>query len=620
MKRLTIKNRAHEASLFKRRLWVIVLIMLFLIFAIIVRLIYLQIGKHQYYTTLSRKNEIALKPIPPRRGLIFSRNGVLLAQNQAVFSLMVTPSKVDNLSQELTAIQKILKISPQNLVDFYKEKGQKRRFDAVTLKEDLSETDVAIFAVNRYQFPGFSVQARLMRYYPLNQMTVDTVGYVGRINSREQAAIDNSNYAATSYIGKRGIEKYFESQLHGNVGYKEIEADSGGATVRTLGQVPAKAGVNLYLTIDTPLQATANAALKGLRGAVVAIQPATGQILALASEPNYQPNLFVTGISSKIYNGLQSNPDHPLYNRTVSGLYAMGSTIKPFIALEGLNSGTITADSKIFDPGWFRLPKTKHIYHNWNRGGFGWVNLHRAIVLSDDTYFYHLATLLGINRIDSILHQFGFGTKTNVEIPSELAGTVPSPDYKMKLTGHKWYTGDTVITGIGQGYSLATPLQLAMATATLANHGKRFQAQLLKAYQIPGNKIVPIKAKALTPIVLKNPNYWNMVIDAMQGVVRSAHGTGYRFGKNIAYSVAAKTGTAQVFTLKDDKNSDQLLPERERDNSLFIAFAPVKNPQIAVVVVVENNPSAPVVARKIIDYYLLKQQHWQKPGKPHANT
>ncbi|PIQ43381.1 MAG: penicillin-binding protein 2 [Gammaproteobacteria bacterium CG11_big_fil_rev_8_21_14_0_20_46_22] len=613
IKKFAIKNRLREARLFKRRLWVVAIIIALLILAIIVRLVYLQIDQHRYYTTLSRHNQIALRPIPPRRGLIDDSNGVLLAKNTPVFSLMVKRDQLGQFKSELAILQTLIPISDTELKQYQKEARQRPRYEWVPIKEKLSEQQVAIFSVNRYRLPGFSIQARLMREYPTAETCANVVGYVGRINPDDLLKIDPSNYAATNYIGKRGIERYFESQLHGKVGYKEVETTSDGTTVRDMGKVPAQSGVNLTLTIDSSLQKAMIKDFGTLRGAAVAINPQNGKVLALVSNPTYDPNLFVKGISASDYAKLQNNSDRPLYNRAISGLYAPGSTIKPFFALQGLDTGAITPETKVYDRGWFRLKGTHHIYHNWDRGGFGWVNLHDAIVLSDDIYFYQLAHTMGIKKMEDILRQFGFGTKTGIELADEANGVIPSPQYKMGLTGQSWYEGDTVITGIGQGYMQVTPLQLAEATATLAMHGKRFQPQLLKQYQIAGNPVTVVTPKPLPPVTLNNAKDWDIVIQAMQSVVSSPRGTGFRFGKT-PYTVAAKTGTAQVYTLKNDEQDNRLLPERERDNSFFIAFAPVDHPQIALAVAVENNPDAPVIARKIMDYYLLTQHHWQPQG------
>jgi penicillin-binding protein 2 len=618
MKKFTIKNRIQEGLLFRRRLWIMCLCIFILMLLLVSRLVYLQIFQHQYYTTLSKKNDITLVPIPPKRGLIFDRNKALLAKNIPVFNLMVTPQKTLHLMKELKNIASLMPISPHNFKAFSVEKKHRRPFEPLLLKPKLTPQQVAIFAVNRFHFPGFAVEAQLVRYYPQAQVAAHTVGYVGRINAMELQQLSPSNYAATSYTGKTGVEKYFEPQLHGQVGYKEVETNASGQTIRPLTTVPAIAGENLYLTLDADLQAQAEKALHGFRGALVAIQPDTGEILALVSTPGFNPNIFIAGISRKKYRLLQNSSDHPLYDRTIRGLYAPGSTIKPFIALAGLNAGVITPTYKIFDPGWFRLPNTKHKYHNWMRTGFGWVNLHDAIMRSDDTYFYNLATLLGISKIDNMLLNFGFGQPTGIQMAGELAGVVPSPAYKSRLTGQSWFTGDTVITGIGQGFLQTTPLQLASATATLAERGRRMQLRLIKAVQQPGQKPVLSPLKELPPVIADKPQYWSEIIRAMQSVINNPNGTGFRFGKP-SYTVAAKTGTAQVYTKKHD--SQQPIPERERDNSLFIAFAPVKNPKIAVAAVVENDVSAPVIARKVMDYYLLTQHHLAHTKEtPHNDT
>jgi len=619
MKRATIKNRQKETLLFRKRLLILVAFVLVLVVLLFIRLAYLQFFQHHYYKTLSAKNNITLAPISPKRGLIYDRNGLLLAKNNPVFNLMVNRSQVTDFQQELNNLQLIISISPAEIQLYKREAKQKRQFEPVPLKVKLTDKQVALFAVNRFQYPGFHIQAQLIRQYPQKTITANVVGYVGRINVEELANIDPSNYAATDYIGKTGVEKSFESQLHGGVGYKQIEINASGETVRTLNEFSPQSGVNLYLTIDTNLQQAAKQALQGLRGAVVAVDPNTGQVLALVSTPIFNPNTFIRGISTQDYSALQNNPDHPLFDRATRGLYPPGSTIKPFIALAGLDSGTVTPKTKLYDPGWFKIPGSEHVYHNWMRGGFGWVDLSQAIIHSDDVYFYQLAMQLGIDRIDSFLDQFGFGQKTGIELNDELAGHIPSPDYKMHLTGHRWFTGDTVTTGIGQSYFQITPIQLAMATAALSLHGKRMKAQLIEGYQFPNQPRMVTTPQELPPVILQNPMNWQTVITAMHHGVTNPQGTSHLFGfGNPIYPAAAKTGTAQVYTVSED-NKGKPLPERERDDSLFIAFAPINHPQIALAVVVENNPSAPRIARKVMDYYMLAQKHWKPEQKPHAS-
>jgi len=598
----TIKNHTREIHLLKNRIFIATIILVLLTLFLLSRLVYLQIFQHKYYTTLSNNNKIDLIPIPPRRGLIFDRNGTLLAKNVPVFSLIVIPSQVKNIQATIDQIKKIIPLSNNDIDQFHKQYKQHRRFEQIPLKIKLSEEDVARFEVNRYRFPGVSVKTQLSRIYPFGKIFAHVIGYVGRINTRELSKIDPANYAATNFIGKIGIEKFYEQTLHGKVGYEKIEIDANGQIIRTISSIPSIRGDNIYLSIDSKLQMAAEKALDHHRGSIVAIQPSTGQILALVSHPSYDPNVFVTGITHKDFNKLQNNKNHPLYNRALRGLYAPGSTIKPFIAIGGLASGVTTPSFKIFDPGWFQLKNTKHIFHDWKRSGHGWVDLHDSIIQSCDTYFYDLAHKLGIRRLDDILDQFGFGKPTHIDMPEELSGNIPSPEWKFKIIGYPWYSGDTVNAGIGQGFMQVTPLQLSASTTLLANHGLHFQPHLLYGIQNHDSNMIPEQPIVESPLTLDDTNNWNIVINAMSKVITGS--TGFRFGSKPPYTVAAKTGTAQVVSLQETQLND--IPEQLRDNSLFIAFAPIKNPKIALAVVIEHSPEAPVVARKVLDYYLLR--------------
>ena len=605
---LTLKNHIQEQRLFTRRIIIAASITLFLAVILIARLVYLQICHHNLYATLSQKNHLELLPIEPNRGLIYDRNGVLLAENIPVFSLDIIPDHVVNMDQTLTNLEKVIAISPDDLQQFYNALKRQHESEPIPIKLKLTEQEVAHFYVSQYRFPGVTVTARMIRNYPLGKTMVSALGYVGRIDLSDLANLDATNYSASNFIGKTGIEKYYEQLLHGQIGYKQVEIDASGRIVRTINRIAPTSGSNIYLSIDSKLQAVAEKALKKERGAVVAIQPNTGQVLALVSNPSFDPNLFAQGISAKEFQKLQNSPDNPMYNRTIHGQFPMASTIKPFLALEGLDTGTITPNHRIYDPGWFKLPNTKHVYLDWNwrYGGHGFVNVTKAIIVSSDTFFYNLAVKMGIERVDDILNRFGFGYKTNIDMPDEISGLVPSPTWKMRMKGLHWYTGDTVISGIGQGFMLTTPLQLASATAALAERGLRFKPQLLYNQK-------PI---AEEPVILQNNKYWNIVIKAMQGVVRNIQGTALiRFGNNPKYTVAAKTGTGQVYSNHNrDENEASVanIPYRLRNDTLFIAFAPVKNPKIAVAVIVEHSPIAGTVARRVLDYYLEKEPYEKK--------
>lgn len=609
-KRIPIKNPYREIQLVTRRSLIGVMLISLLILALIFRLAYLQISKHDIYTTLATQNWLDLVPIEPTRGLIYDRNGIMLAENIPVFSLDIVPYEVPNLKSTLNGLSKIISLSDSDLTQFQKQLKQHRRFDDIPLKLRLTDDEVARFTENQYRFPGARIQARLMRSYPYGESFTHVLGYVGRINAQELNEIDTINYSASHYIGKLGIEKYYEEELHGYVGYEQVENDASGKPIRVLKEIRSVPGKNIYLTIDSRLQFVAEKALKGHRGAVVAIEPATGQVLAMVSQPGYDPNLFVTGISQKDYQALQQSPDRPLYDRALRGLYPLASTIKPYFALQGLESGVITVKSTLYDPGWFELPNRSHTYHDWQRGGHGIVNVEKAIIKSCDTFFYDLASKMGIHRMDNILNAFGFGALTGIDLRGEMPGVVASPEWKKSMRGARWYQGDTILSGIGQGYMQATPLQLAVAAATLANRGQRTIPYLLLGSQMPGKPYLPLQPIPLEAVPMKDPRNWDTVIRAMQSVVDSPQGTAYRFGRQHSYTIAGKTGTAQVIRKRgnpDEEDNQNSLPERLRDHHLFIAFAPVDQPKIAVAIVSENSSIAIEVARAMFDSYLGTQ-------------
>ena len=610
-KRIAIKNHLQEIQLITQRSIIVLILMLILIALLITRLGFLQFAKHDLYTTLSKKNWLDLVPIEPTRGLIYDRNGLLLAENLPVFSLDIVPKKNSNIPQALAEIAKIIPLNDTEIAQFQKELKQHRRFDEIPLKLRLTEAEVARFYENQYRFPGALIKARLIRHYPLGATFSHVLGYVGRINLDELKEIEPSNYSATNYIGKLGIEKFYEDDLHGTVGYEQAENDASGQPVRVLNRIQPLPGKNLYLTLDSHLQMLAEQALAGYSGAIVVIQPATGQILAMVSEPAFDPNLFVTGISNQEFQQLQQAPSKPLYNRTLRGLYPLASTIKPYIALEGLESNSTTSDFTIFDPGWYQLPNSEHFYHDWKPHGHGNVNLNHAIVSSCDTYFFALGHKMGIKRIDDILNRFGFGELTGIDIGEEVSGIIASPAWKRRAKSTAWYEGDTINSTIGQGYMQATPLQLAQGIATMANRGKRFAPHLLLMEQEAGKAPELQTATELEPVSLDNQNNWKIIIAALQNVMTSPLGTGYsHYGHDMPYTIAGKTGTAQVYSIKhrdeEGKSEEQeKLPEQLRDHSLFVAFAPVDKPQIAIAVIAEHSKLAAGIARKILDYYFV---------------
>ena len=594
----TFKNHRQESRLFSQRLFGLSLMIALFSSILIIRLAYLQLVQHHAYMTLSKQNLLDLIPIEPKRGLIYDRNGVLLAENKPVYNLEVVPGNTTHLKTTLHALTQLLHLTPEELTKFHRLLKQHRRFSSIPLREKLVEQDIATFYVNQHHFNGVSIKTRMIRHYPHHATFAHVIGYVSNLNEQELQQIDRTNYSATQHIGKIGIEKSFESLLHGQVGYEEVETDASGRIIRTLSRQAPQSGDHLHLTIDSRLMAAANKALGEKRGAVVAIQPATGQILALVSTPNYDPNLFVTGLNNETFYALQ-NANQPLYNRALRGQYPPGSTIKPLLALGSLEAHFNAPQYQIFDQGWYRLAHTKHIYHDWKDEGHGWIDLSRAITVSCDTYFYDLAFRLGIQRIDSILESFGLGKKTGIELGEELTGLLPSPAWKQAMHHKPWYPGDTLISGIGQGYMLATPLQLAVATATLAMKGQYTQPTLLlPTKQTTHHLHTPLSMQVLTR---SNAN-WQTIFDAMRRVVTDPDGTGRRFGRNPPYTTAAKTGSSQVFSKRWHKPQEEL-PEKLRDHSLFIAFAPIEKPEIALAVVVENSFHAPIVARHVLDAY-----------------
>jgi len=620
-RKIAFKNHTQEIKLTTERCIVALVIMIILVTSLIARLAYLQIRQHDVYKTLSKKNWLDIVPIEPTRGLIYDRNGILLAENVPQFDLEIMVYKLKNIPETLARLSAIIPLSDNEIAQFYKEIRQHRKFEEVTLKSKLQESEVAKFYESQHMFPGIKVRAKLMRHYPLGATMSHVLGYVGRINREELNRIDPTDYSASNYIGKLGIEKFYEKELHGSIGYEHIENDASGQTVRILNNINPTPGKNLYLTIDSNLQAVAEQALDGNRGAAVAISPKNGEILALVSEPNYDPNGFVEGLTTEEFADLQNSPDKPLYNRALRGLYPMASAIKVFIALEGIDSGFANPNLYIYDPGWYQIPNSTRKAHDSRLRGHGKVNITEAITSSCDTYFYDLSYRMGIKRIDNILYKFGFGNLTGIDIGEELSGVVASPEWKMKAKGTNWYDGDTINAGIGQGFMQTTPLQLASGTATLANRGQGFTPRLVLAKEIPGNELEYTSTLPKNPIILQNDAAWDLVIDSMKEVVTSPHGTGRRFGRKLPYTVAAKTGTAQVYSIKkrnkyNQAESQDKLAERLRDHSIFIVFAPADNPEIAVAVIAENNNKLAInVARKILDYYFLNPKRMKKGNK-----
>jgi penicillin-binding protein 2 len=602
----TFKDIRQECGLFKRRVLSILIGIILLIILLLGRLVYLQIFQHTLYTTLARQNQLSLVPIEPNRGLIYDRNGVLLAENKPIFNLVATPDLVRNMHETIVGLSKIIKIDAEDLRQFERQRRLHHRFEPVPLRLKLTEEEVAKFSLEHYRFPGVSIQAQMIRYYPQGPLFAAVIGYMGRINETELQTLDPVNYRASNFIGKTGVEKYYETQLHGTVGYQQVETNVHGQIVRVLKQTRPIAGKSLTLTIDSGLQKLAQQALGQQKGAIVALNPRNGEILALVSSPSFDPNLFVSGIKQKDYDTLKNAPGTPLYNRALRGAYHPGSTIKPFISTEALVDNVITPSYTIHDDGEFQINGRGRIYHNFRHHSYGEVDLLKALTVSSDIYFYNLSMHMGINRIYTGLKRFGFGMPSGIDLPDEGNGTLPNPAWKIKAYGESWYPGDTLNCGIGQGFLLVTPLQLVSAVSTLANWGERWQPHVLLSWRSAEGTIKPVAPKRLAPIDVPQA-ILSFIRTAMQHVVTAPEGTAARFFPGAPYTLAAKTGTAQVFSLKNNEQYDkQTIAAKLRDNSLFIAFAPIENPKIALAIIVQNSVTpAAQIARRLLDYYLI---------------
>lgn len=605
-----LKTQARELGMFQRRLWLAVAGMVFGALALVGRLTYLQVVHHDLYTTLSTENRLKILPIPPTRGLIYSRNGVLLADNRPSFSLEVVPEQAGDLKRALIDIRTLIPLDDEQLERFWTEKAQKRRFDRVTLKNNLTEEEVAVFAVNRHRFPGFDIDARLTRYYPLGSQFAHLVGYVGRINVEELNRIDAGNYSGTTHIGKEGVEKAREDTLHGQAGYQNVEVNAQGRILRVVKRVPPVPGKDVHLTIDTDLQAEAISALAGQRGAIVAIEPATGAVLAFVSNPAFDPNEFVNGVSMRQYAEWRDSPDRPLFNRALQGLYPPGSTVKPAMAASGLHYGLRVPGDSTWCPGWMRLAGQAHKYRCWQKSGHGRVDLIRSIAESCDVYYYALAKDLGIDRMHEMLGQFGLGQLTGIDLPGELSGLLPSREWKKRTRKVPWYPGETLINGIGQGFMLTTPLQLAYMATVLANRGEALVPHVVAFLENPlTHASEPISPFRRPVVRIPDAAHWQAAIQGMHEVVQGARGTARATGQGALYQYAGKTGTAQLFKIAQNrtvKNED--VAKHLRDHALFVAFAPMDTPEIALGIIVENGESgshtAAPIARRLFDFYL----------------
>ncbi len=605
---IALKDSFRETRVYSARTITAIAIVFGLLALILGRYYSLQITHYDTYRTQSDRNRVQLQPLPPRRGLIYDRNGVLLADNRPSYILSVVRERVSNLDDTLAELQTLVPVSDSDLDNFQKKLKRSRPYEAVPLRFRLTEEERAQLAVNRHQLPGVVVDAQLLRHYPHGTLFSHALGYVGRINEQETWDLDETDYRGTFHIGKVGIEKFYEDTLHGTVGYQNVETNAHGRVLRVLERFDPVPGADLKLHLDIRLQKTAYDALEGRRGAVVAIDPATGGILALVSTPGFDTNLFVNGISSVEYSALRDSPDVPLFNRAVQGQYPPGSTIKPIMGMAGLESGLVTPESTVADPGWYRLPGDSRRYRDWilkirGTGHAPQVALNMAIAESCDVYFYDLARRLTIDRMYDYMHPYGFGERTGVDTTNERRGVLPSTRWKREAMAQPWYPGETLSAGIGQGYMLTTPMQLAVATNVLATRGELRQPRLVS--QVDGQTV---QAPLIGQVEARQEN-WDSIHQAMRSVVHSERGSARKIAKGIEYEVAGKTGTAQVIGIAQNAiYKEEDVAERHRNHGLFIAFAPLEAPTIAVAVIVENgggSSAAYPIARKVMDTWLI---------------
>ncbi|GAA59042.1 penicillin-binding protein 2 [Pseudoalteromonas sp. BSi20652] len=566
----------------------------------------IQVQDHQDYQTRSNDNRIKVIPIAPNRGLIYDRNGVLLAENKPVYNLEVIPEEVDDLDESLDQISKIIAITEQDKQDFLKDIKHTRRFKSQVLKARLDETEVAKFSVNQHKFPGFSIEARLARYYSFGDTLTHALGYVAKLNRKELNQLEQedraTNYRATHDIGKLGLEKYYEETLHGKVGSQRVEVNNRGRVIRTLSMIPPQPGSDLVLTLDVGLQQIAQHALKDMRGAVVVMDAKDGGVLALYSNPSYDPNLFVHGISSKNYKALL-NQDRPLINRTTQGRYAPASTVKPLMAVLALEENIVNETTTMWDPGFFEIRNVEHKWRDWKRWGHGHVDVYKAIEESCDTYFYDAAYRLGITKISDFMARFGYGDLSGIDIHEETTAILPSKEWKEDRFKESWWPGDTISVGIGQGYWTATPIQIANATNILVNRGINHPPHLVQVIK-KDNDITQINNEEKPPVILEDPRHWQVSLDAMHNTVQKISGTAHNAFKGTNYDSAGKTGTAQIVSIAQGERYDaDSLKERQRDNTIYVGFAPYSDPKIVVSVVLENNHGGIQIARQLMDYY-----------------
>ncbi|WP_042029839.1 penicillin-binding protein 2 [Aeromonas jandaei] len=629
--RIEMRDHSAEGNLFFRRTLVAYIGIVVLMLVLLGNLYYLQVESYDTYQTRSNSNRIRVVPVAPPRGLIYDTNGVLLAENRPVYSLEIVPEETPDLAKTADELVALLGLPEGTKEKFLAEVKRQRSFKPVALYEKLTEYQVALFSVNQHNYPGASIEAYLKRYYPFGDTLTHALGYVAKINTRDVERLDKedklANYAATKDIGKQGVEKYYEDELHGVAGYQEVEVNNRGRIVRTLKFQPPVPGKDIYLNIDVRLQLKAQQLLAGQRGAIVMMDPKTGAILAMESSPSYDPNLFVTGISGPNYSALLNDPARPLVNRTTQGIYAPASTVKPMMSIMGLNEGAITPGYRYFGGPSFSIPGTTKKFRDWRRWGHGWLDVYRAIEVSADTYFYDLAYRVGIDKIHSYMTKFGFGQYTGVDLYEESKGVMPSRDWKMARWRQPWYQGDTISIGIGQGYWSATPLQLAKAISILTQNGHDVTPHLLKSTASQAG-VVDAPVNPNIALKLKNDSFWKVAQEGMWRVNHGSEGSGRLSFAKAPYSSGGKSGTAQVVGLKENQVYNiKTVKAEHRDNALFVAYAPFEAPKAVVALVLENSigggggRAASPIARQMMDAFLLPPEPQlppapEKPSKP----
>lgn len=611
-KRSRLRNPEQEMRIFRSRALFAGWFSLALLGVLLLRLFWLQVWSYEHFHELARDNRVRIRPVPPTRGLIYDRQGRLLAENLPSYQLEVTPELVEDMEATLDGINEIVPLSEGDRERFKRALRRQRRgsFKGVPLKFKLDPVQVATFAVNSHRFPGVDIEARLNRHYPQQSLAVHTIGYVGRVDEKDLQRLEERNYQGTSHTGKSGIERYYEELLHGEVGSEQVEVNVQGRVLRELEQEPALPGANIYLTLDARLQRVAEEAFGDHAGALVAMDPRSGEVLAMASMPTYDPNLFVNGISFDDYAALRDGHYRPLFNRALTGQYPPGSTVKPFLGLGAVEEGVQSLNKKVRCIGHYQLPGDDHRYRDWKKTGHGSVDLDEAVMQSCDVFYYDLAYHMGIDRMHDYLTQFGFGRKLGIDTLGEKSGLLPSSEWKRRARNQVWYPGETLIAGIGQGYFLATPLQLAVATSALAMNGAMPKPHLLKAVERPGQERVEQVIEQLAPVGVKRERTWHYVQKAMENVVHGPRGTARGIGFRSQYRIAGKTGTAQVFSVgQDEEYEEEKVHKKLRDHALFVAWAPADDPQIAVAVIVENGghggSTAAPIAKAVMDAYLL---------------